>query len=112
MPRILSALEFAAVLDGRLCEVDLVPDQLIYAQRLAAHYDLHQAARRFNQDVLGASSLSSRYMEVDPGRRVPNNWDAGLFETWAERKVRLALSRELDSLRRRGLAKIPVEVRA
>ncbi len=31
--------------------------------------------------------------EMEPGRPVPNNWDAHLFESWAERKARLAASR-------------------
>lgn len=31
--------------------------------------------------------------EIEPGRPVPNNWDRALFETWDERKARLARER-------------------
>ena len=31
--------------------------------------------------------------EIEPGRPVRNDWDRALFETWAERKARLATER-------------------
>ena len=34
-----------------------------------------------------------RMDEVEPGRGIPNDWDAALFETWAERKARRAAER-------------------
>lgn len=31
--------------------------------------------------------------EIEPGRPVVNDWDKHLFETWSERKARLARER-------------------
>ncbi|HUO23665.1 MAG TPA: hypothetical protein VMU59_14205 [Caulobacteraceae bacterium] len=35
--------------------------------------------------------------EIEPGRSVPNNWDEHLFETWTDRKARLAAERARQS---------------
>lgn len=29
-----------------------------------------------------------RAVEIEPGRRVPNNWDDHMVESWAERKAK------------------------
>lgn len=32
--------------------------------------------------------------EIEPGRRVPNNWQRALTETWEQRKARRAAERQ------------------